>query len=581
MNVNRFADDLFANFLALRPDLAANLGISSVGASVLPADTLADYSETGFDQLRQLASESSKKLTQLSVNSLSQEEELTFQVLDYILNHGAYFVLPGRAGHDFLDPPYPLTHLDGFHADTLTLLTRDHAINSLEQAQDYLQRVACLPEAAAATASLLKKRTEKDVITPAVLVSRSLDDLTRFFTSNIQKNILYKDLKNKLLTANIVNEPASALLAQLETVLREKVYPAYQLVMDELKIQLAKNKQKVGAWALPKGDDYYAWRLRACTTTDMTPGEIHDLGLREIERLHREIRKAFEKQGINKENVADMYRKLGLLENSRYTNSPDDRHRMLSDAQEIVADMKVKCRELFNIWPRAQAEVIPIADELEASLHSTYSPNRDENESAAVFQLNLGITSKQLKWELPLICYHEVYPGHHLQLSIARELNGLPLFRQYMLFQAYLEGWAKYAETIPLTYQFTNEPLIALFRLRSELYSTVNLALDTGLHWKCWSRDTGISFFVDNTGVERSFAEYVVDRVIATPGKVCAYKVGMLKVLELLERFKKAKGKEFELRDFHDTILKHGALPLKILDSVVNKALEKPYQSAC
>jgi uncharacterized protein (DUF885 family) len=201
-------------------------------------------------------------------------------------------------------------------------------------------------------------------------------------------------------------------------------------------------------------------------------------------------------------------------------------------------------------------------------MHTHYTPPAVDGSRPGRFSLNIALAQGNPRWELATLCAHEGTPGHHLQLTIAQELPISSTFRRTVVFDAYIEGWAKYAETIPESHGLLDDPWAQLGRLRGELYSTVNLAMDTGIHAKRWTRDRARAFFRDNTGVSEDFAGVIADRGFVTPGQLCSYKVGMMNFLSARDRF---RGRD--IRDFHDCVLGHGALPLSVLDDVVTATL--------
>ncbi len=266
-----------------------------------------------------------------------------------------------------------------------------------------------------------------------------------------------------------------------------------------------------------------------------------------------------------------MYQQLSEPTGSSKAGKPQpSREEILARARQLVEDAATQVRPFFDLWPGKGVCVEPIATELEASQHSTYFPATMDGRRAAVFLINLHQLQMMSHCELKTLCMHETYPGHHVQLTIAQEMDELPLFRRAMLFAAYLEGWAKYSEWFPLAEGLLDEPELMLGRLRSELYSTTNLALDTGLHYLRWTHQEAIRFAQKNTSASEEFARVIVNRSLVAPGQLCAYKTGMMTVMDLHERFRLRRGNSFERRDFHNAILRHGALPLDILEQVVD-----------
>ena len=270
-----------------------------------------------------------------------------------------------------------------------------------------------------------------------------------------------------------------------------------------------------------------------------------------------------------------MYRELETLPNARYALSPEGRAEIQRDADRMVRDLSAACARLFDRLPRAGCRVDPAPEAQEASAISHYTPPSADGQRAGVFTINLKDTTQRLRWELPVLCRHEIMPGHHLQLSLAQELSHLPSFRRAIVFNAYIEGWAKYAEVLPEEQGISDDPYVALCRMRGELYSTVNLALDTGFNAMRWSAERAADFFSEATGTPRAFGERIVQRSLFHPGQLCSYKIGMRKMFELKSRLERARGPRFRIQEFHSLVLEEGALPLSLLERRVDDAIAR------
>ncbi|MGH8186567.1 MAG: DUF885 domain-containing protein, partial [Steroidobacteraceae bacterium] len=231
---------------------------------------------------------------------------------------------------------------------------------------------------------------------------------------------------------------------------------------------------------------------------------------------------------------------------------------------------------LFGIQPQAQVIVRAIPEVQEANRHMVYVPPTPDGARRGTFDVNLAQLQAGNRLDLYTLVYHETIPGHHVQLTIAQELGAaLPSFRRVLVHDGYIEGWAKYAEVLPRLAGINMDPYWDIARSRMELYSTANLALDTGIHAMGWTRDQGVTFFAENTGGSREFAADVVDRIIARPAQVCAYKIGMMTMLNARQRMERAVGKRFDIRRFHDVILGQGSMPLALLDRVVDAEIDR------
>jgi uncharacterized protein (DUF885 family) len=307
----------------------------------------------------------------------------------------------------------------------------------------------------------------------------------------------------------------------------------------------------------------------------MSAPEIHELGLEETARLQQQIRATFAELGAvragsaDRPSIAELYDELEASEGSSWPPGDAGRALILERCQGLLDDARSRLGEVFGLRPQAPVVVQPTPTLLEAARPSTCYPPARDGSRPGIFEVNLAHELGSPSWELPTLVYHEALPGHHLQFAVAQERAELPLFRRTVVFHAYIEGWAKYAEGLPWQWGLNRDPKWRLGCLRRELYSTVNLALDTGVHHLRWSREQGARFFAEHTGAAYGFAERIVDRIAAIPGQTCAYKVGLLEFRRLRELAERRWTDAPGLPRFHDAVLRHGALPLAQLAKVV------------
>jgi uncharacterized protein (DUF885 family) len=563
--IDTFADDLLVRMLTMRPDLATEMGVTAVGDHPLPQDTLPDFSDAGSAAGDALMADAAERLKRIAPPSTG-EDAITHRVVRYVLEEGAFAFFRGRAGHRFVDAPYPVNHLSGFHPILVLMLSRDHGIRTADDAEAYLARLAQIPRACAGVEDALKSRAARGVIAPRFTLLASATDMRAFAAAPPAQNVLVASFAAKLRDARIPN--SEALVAHAANLVESEIVPAYARVIALVEHLAASAGEERGFWSLPDGAAHYEWLFRASTTSDLSPGEAHSIGHAEIARVQAAIRARFAALGIHGDDIAALYAQISDGPTHRYARDDTGRAAVWSDANTLMRRFESATRDLFNMRPRAALDLVEVPATLEETMHTHYTPPAADGSRPGRFSLNIALAQGNPRWELATLCAHEGTPGHHLQLAIAQELPIASAFRRTVVFDAYIEGWAKYAETIPETHGLLDDPYAQLGRLRGELYSTVNLALDTGVHTKGWSRDQARVFFRDNTGVSEDFAGVIADRCFVTPGQLCSYKVGMMNFLAARERF---RGRD--IRDFHDCVLGHGALPLSVLDDVVTATL--------
>jgi uncharacterized protein (DUF885 family) len=331
--------------------------------------------------------------------------------------------------------------------------------------------------------------------------------------------------------------------------------------------------QAAGVGRLPDGRAYYAQALKQMTTTEYSPEQVHSLGLSEVARIGGEMDALLKAQGLASGSVAE--RMDALRKDPRFllANTDEGRKQALARYQEILDTVAARMPEFFATLPPAKLTVARVPASAEkGSAGAYYEPAAMDGSRPGMFFANLRDLSEMPTWGMKTVAYHEGIPGHHFQIAIAQSLKGLPLIRQQPVYSAYAEGWALYAERLAAEIgMYKDDPWGDLGRLQAEMLRAVRLVVDTGLHAKDWSRDRAIAYMVSTTGMAEGEVVSEVERYMALPGQACAYKVGQLKILELRDRAKIALGARFKLKDFHAVVLENGALPLTLLEKLVDE----------
>jgi uncharacterized protein (DUF885 family) len=321
-----------------------------------------------------------------------------------------------------------------------------------------------------------------------------------------------------------------------------------------------------GVWHLPDGEAYYAWAVRLHTTTERTPQEIHQSGLAEVARIQGEMHEILRAEGMPAADLARAIRSLGSDPRFLYPDTEEGRRQVLAEYQAIIEDAQARLPALFGRLPRAKVVVQRVPEfKEEGAARAYYEMPPFDGSKPGVFFANLRHTAEHPKFGLRTLTYHEAIPGHHLQIAIAQELEGVPFFRRVVPFTAFQEGWALYAERLAAEQGFHPTAWDRLGQLVAEVFRAVRLVVDTGLHAQRWTREQAIDYMAANTGMERTEVVAEVERYIVMPGQALAYKTGQMEMLALRERARDALGDRFDLRAFHDQVLGSGALPLTLL----------------
>jgi uncharacterized protein (DUF885 family) len=324
-----------------------------------------------------------------------------------------------------------------------------------------------------------------------------------------------------------------------------------------------------GAWSLPNGGEYYASRLRAQTTTDLSADRIHQIGLDEVARIHREM-EAIKGQVGFKGTLQQFFQHIKTGQQFKYPNTDAGRQQYLKDANAFIAQVTEVAPKWFRRLPKAPLEVRAVETwRQETASVAFYNRPSPDGSRPGIYYVNLADMNQVLKPQIEGISYHEGAPGHHFQIALQQELDGVPKFRRFGGYGAYSEGWGLYAERLGREMGFYKDPYSLFGHLSLELWRAVRLVTDTGLHSKRWTREQAIKYFQDNSLLSERDIVKEVERYINNPGQATSYKIGQLKIVELRERAKTALGDRFDIRDFHAAILENGPLPLDILEQQV------------
>jgi len=412
-------------------------------------------------------------------------------------------------------------------------------------------------------------------VPPRFVFPRVLDDCRNLlqgepFEPGVKDSTLLADFRAKLAKLELADDERERLEQAARNALLQHVRPAYLDLIATLTRQAASAADDDGAWRLPDGDAYYDFQLRRMTTTDMSADAIHEYGLKEVERIHAEmnrIRAAVGFEGTLNEFFAFMRDDPRFY----YPNDAQGRAAYLEDARAIIAGIEQRLDELFIRKPALQLVVKAVEPYRQKSAGKAfYNPGAPDGSRPGVYYANLYDMADMPRYQMEALAYHEGTPGHHFQISIARELEGLPRFRKFGQYTAYSEGWGLYTELVPKELGFYEDEFSDFGRLAMELWRACRLVVDTGIHRQRWTRDRAITYLEENTPNPPGDCIKAIERYIVMPGQATAYKLGMKRILDLRAKARATLGPTFDIREFHDVILRNGPLPLELLERVVD-----------
>ncbi len=471
---------------------------------------------------------------------------------------------------------YPVNQMSGMHAQIPAFMINMHSVNDKSDAEAYISRLDGLDELFTQLIDNMKIREKNGILPPKFVFAKVLDDSGNVITGqpfdkSNQESTLLADFKGKISKLELSDQDRDELISKAEKSLTEGVKPAYDSLISFLEEQQHRASTEDGCWKFPKGNTFYNLALKRTTTTDMTADQIHELGLKEVERIHNEMRDIM-KQVNYEGTLQDFFTYMKEDKKFYFTNDEEGKAAYLKQAVGLIDTMKSRLDELFITKPKADIVVKAVEPFREKSAGKAfYQQGTPDGSRPGRYYANLYDMAAMPIYQMEALAYHEGIPGHHMQRSISLELENIPKFRIFGRYTAYTEGWGLYTELLPKEIGLYTDPYSDFGRLAMELWRACRLVVDTGIHAKKWTREEGIKYYTDNTPNAESDAVKMVERHIVMPSQATAYKIGMNKILELRQNARKKLGKQFDIREFHDVVLTNGAVPLNVLEDLVEE----------
>ena len=473
---------------------------------------------------------------------------------------------------------YPVSQMRGVHSQMPTFMINIHKIDDVKDAEAYIARLRAFPKMFDQLLVNLKVREEKGVVAPRFVFPLVLDACHKIingkpFDSGPNDSPLLEDFTKKMTAlGNADAATRDRLVADAIKALNESVKPAYEKLIAFLEAQAKRATEDAGVWKFKDGAEFYESALRRTTTTNMSAKEIHETGLKEMARIHDGMNKIREKVGF-KGDLQAFFKFMREDQQFRLPSNEQGRAKYLAMATGIIDTMKKRLDELFVTKPKADIVVKAVESFREKSAGKAfYQQPAPDGTRPGMFYVNLRNMQDNPTYGLEALAHHEGIPGHHMQIAIAQELNGIPKFRKFSrAYTAYTEGWGLYSELTPKEIGLYADPYSDFGRLSLELWRAGRLVVDTGIHSKRWTREQAIDYLAKNTPNTEADCTDSINRYIVMPSQATAYKVGMLKILELREKAKKSLGDKFDIRQFHEVVLSNGSVPLDVLEELVDR----------
>lgn len=555
-------DELFMESLRESPEYMAYLGMRE------RYDEWNDYSQASFDRSVAMSKDQLARLRAIDAEGLDKSEALSLTLYSQRLENGL-------ADTQWRYHGYPVNQMFGVHSSIPSFLINQHLIANKAEAEAYIARVRAVPEVLSHVIEDLNIRADQGIIAPKFVFPHSIRDSQNIIAgigddAGAEQNPLVEDFKAKLDKLELDDSLRADLLAQLNQALAEQFAPAYRELIVTLQALGERSEGNFGVWSLPNGAAYYANALKRITTTDMTPDQIHQLGLDEVARIQDEMRGIMQQVGFE----GDLQAFFEFMRSDPQFYLPDTdegRQAYLDEAARVIDEMEGRLDELFYSKPKARVMIKAVEAFREKSAgRAFYQRPAEDGSRPGTYYANLYRMQDMPTYDLEALAYHEGIPGHHMQGTISQEQQGLPMFRRHGGYTAYSEGWGLYSEYIPKEMGLYSNPYSDFGRLSMEIWRACRLVVDTGLHHKRWTREEAIDYLTANTSSSVVANTKAIERYMIMPGQATAYKVGMLKILELREKARTALGDQFDIRGYHELVLSNGAVPLNVLETLVD-----------
>ena len=566
LQIGWFYERVFIEYAVDDPELLTSLGILPPWLDWY-SDDLTDRSQAREEKTRAKLRDDLATLHSYDRAAMDPDAQLSYDVLDYFLTIQA-------DGDRFRHHDYPLNQLFGIQNGFPTFMATQHSVDSAGDAENYVARLGKAPVMVEQVMEGLRVREAAGILPPTFVVEKVLAEMRAFTAMPAKQNILYSSFAEKLgkLPAGSVSDAdRDALLGQAESAISGQVYPAYGKFIAYSDTLLSRTTGNHGVWALPDGAAYYAWSARQHTSTDMTPAQIHQLGLDEVARIEAEMNAILVGQGLTEGSVGERVQAISVRPDQLYPDTDEGRAAIIADFTRIIGEVDAAIGPHFNVRPKQGVKVERVPEFRQATAPGAYyNPPAMDGSRPGVFSINLRSTAEIARFGMRTLAIHEAIPGHHFQTTIQQELTGVPTFRKVLPFTAFSEGWALYSERLAWEIGLQDDPLDNLGRLQAEMFRAVRLVVDTGMHDKRWTREQAIAYMLEKTGMPETDVVAEIERYLVMPGQALAYKVGMNKILALREKAKAALGPKFALSEFHDLVLTGGDLPLALLERRVD-----------
>ena len=570
VGVNNYINRATADFMLNSPELLTQIGAVDNTPLDFHSGKLDDYTkefeQKGVENLRRARA----NLDKYGPDGLEGQELLSWKITAWFFDD-----LIRQSSIEYSG--YRVNQISGPTVNLPRFITDSHVIKNEKSVKRYVSRVKEFGRVLKEVKARVEDDRDHGVTPPDFIIEKSLAGMRSFIEGGATENPLVTTLPEKLdQVETLTDEAKAAYLAEVTEAVESQVIPGYEAMIALFETMLETATHDAGIWRLPDGEKIYAAALKSNTTTDMTADEIHDIGVSEVARIETEMDAILVDAGYAEGSVAERVEALMSDPALQFPNTDQGRADLIDYLYEINDDYMSVAGDYFNTLPPQPLEILRVPEySQDSSPGGYYTQPAVDGSRPGRFYINLKDTADNPKWTLNTLLYHEAAPGHHFQLSTAMLIEGVPMLRKFSPFTAYTEGWALYAERlVKETGFYDDDPLGDLGRLQAEMFRAVRLVVDTGMHHKRWSREEAIAYMREKTGMTEAEVTREIERYVVWPGQATSYKTGQLAILRMRDNARQQLGDQFDLREFHDVILSNGAMPLGILEEVVEEWVE-------
>ncbi|MGD9816180.1 MAG: DUF885 family protein [Hyphomonadaceae bacterium] len=567
-------DRAVTNFLRESPEYCTALAVPESRAGGRYIDRLSDASRAGQRRSMRMLEQFVADMRRIDRGSLTGQDVVTYDVVLTAIDNSianARFDVGGGAG-----APYVVTQLTGAYTGLPDFLASQHPVTNRDNAEAYVARLRAYERVLDQETRRIREDAANGVIPPDFAINGAIRQLQGFADIAPNENVLVTALQQKIAgVGDLTDAQKARLVRNAESVVRQRVLPAYRRQIAALNAILPHATHDAGIWRLPQGAEMYASSLRNQTTTNMTPDEIHEMGVGLVRQLNSDMEEILRAEGLTQGSIAARVQEISRRPDQVYPSTDEGRAQLLADLNHQVEVIKARMPEYFGTLARAALEIKRVPEYTEAGAPGGYYQGAAlDGSRPGAYYINLRDPANEWpKFTLPTLTYHEGIPGHHWQISIQQEAGELPFIRSALLgFNAYAEGWGLYAEQLADEIgMYQDNRLGRLGYLQSAAFRASRLVVDTGIHAKRWTREQAIASMVEATGDQESNITTEIERYCVWPGQACGYMVGRQAINRMRDSARAALGDRFDFRGFHDAILTNGSTPLSVTESLVNE----------